>query len=109
MRPQSDEPPLDVRIAELAERQHGVVSVMQFEALGLGGRGVRHRVAAGRLHRIYRGVYAVGHPLLSSKGSYMAAVLACGSGAVLSHRCAADLHGLRDYNGARFDVTVPRR
>jgi hypothetical protein len=78
--------PLDVRIAQLADRQHGVVSLGQFEAQGLSASAVRMRVAAGRLHRVYRGVYAVGRGRLDLRGRRMAAVLACGPGAVLSHR-----------------------
>src|SRR3954470_8884017 len=85
-RPESDQPPLERAIAALAEIQHGAVALYQLIALGLSERAVRHRVAAGRLHRIHRGVYAVGHPLLTREGRFMAAVLACGAGAVLSHR-----------------------
>jgi predicted transcriptional regulator of viral defense system len=88
------DPPLDAAIAELATRQHGVVALAQLTALGLGPSGARDRVASGRLHRIHRGVFAVGHPLLGRRGRLMAAVLACGPGAVLSHRSAAALHGL---------------
>ena len=64
-----------------------------------GGRGrrkdaCRGRVTPGRLHRVYRGVYAVGHPRLSNEGRWMAATLACGEGAALSHRSAAELWAL---------------
>lgn len=65
-------------------------------------------MAKGNLHRLYRGVYAVGHSRITWKGRYMAAVLACGEGAVLSHRPAARLLGLRASAG-RLDVTVPGR
>jgi very-short-patch-repair endonuclease len=68
---------------------------------------VAHRVRAGRLHRIHRGVYAVGHPGLSNEGRWMAAVLACGEGAVLSHRSAAELWGLLKVGNGPIDVTVP--
>jgi predicted transcriptional regulator of viral defense system len=61
-------------IAELATRQHGVVSLEQPRALGLGARGVQHRATMGKLHRVHRGVYAVGHRLLSADGRRMAAV-----------------------------------
>jgi predicted transcriptional regulator of viral defense system len=81
-------PGLDRRLAELAASQHGVVSLAQVRALGLGARGVQQR-SRGKLHRVHRGVYAVGHRLLSADGFRMAAVLACGPGAVLSHRSAA--------------------
>ena len=66
--------------------------------------------AAGRLHRIHHSVYSlVPRELLKREGLYMAAVLACGPGAVLSHRSAAALHGLRDCGPRKIEVTVPRR
>jgi hypothetical protein len=71
--------------------------------------GVRKRAHTGRLHRIHRGVYALTpRPLVSREGRWMAAVLACGPRAVLSHRSAAHLHGLRPSGRARIDVLVPR-
>ncbi len=98
--------PVDLQIVRLAERQHGVVSLRQLQALGLGAGAIEHRIATGRLHRIHRGVYAVGRPSLTRKGHWMAAVLACGPGAVLSHRSAAALWQLRE-DGWKTDVTVP--
>ena len=86
---------VDAEIARLAERQHGVVATRQLAALGLARGGVARRAQAGRLHRIHRGVYAVGHPVLTVDGRRMAAVLAAGPGAVLSHRSAAALWDLR--------------
>ena len=100
---------LEGAIAALAGRQHGVVALPQLVGLGLQARAVRARVTAGRLHRVYPGVYAVGHPLLTAEGRWMAAVLACGHGALLSHRSAAVLWGLREGGGARVDVTTARR
>jgi hypothetical protein len=97
--------PLDAAIAALAARQHGVVALAQLEALGLGRSGARDRVASGRLHRVHGGVFAVGHPLLTRRGRLMAAVLACGEGAALSHRSAAALRGLRTAERAGIDVT----
>jgi hypothetical protein len=92
------------------ERQAGVAGLAQLVALGLGGTAVRKRAQAGRLHRLYRAVYALTPPsLLSLKGRYLAAVLACGPGAALSHRSAADLHGLRRTDRAPIDVIVPGR
>jgi len=70
---------------------------------------VRSRVEAGRLHRVHESVFAVGHPLLTKKGRYMAAVLACGPRALLSHRKAADLWGVLPTAGAQIDVTCPPR
>ena len=100
------EHPLDRTIARLATRQHGVVARRQLEAIGLGRGAVAHRVAAGRLHRVHRGVYAVGHPVLTVDGRRMAAVLATGPGAALSHASAAALWEIRPTSATRIDVTV---
>jgi predicted transcriptional regulator of viral defense system len=105
--PQSDGPPRDVQISRLAERQHGVISLHQLQFYGLSPRAVRDRVAAGRLTRIHRGVYAVGHGRLTLRGHWMAAVLAYGPTVVLSHRSAAALHGIRRTNPAQRRVTLP--
>ena len=67
------------------------------------------RAAAGRLHRIHQGVYAVGHPVLTVNGRRMAAVLAAGPGAVLSHASAAALWEIRRSAAARIDVSVRTR
>jgi very-short-patch-repair endonuclease len=99
--------PLDAEIAALAERQHGVVALRQLRELGLSARAVSHRAARGRLHRIHRGVYAVGHPKLTGYGHWMAAVLACGPDAALSHRSAAGLWGLRPDNRRKSDISLP--
>jgi hypothetical protein len=101
--------PADWLVAELAARQHGVVARRQLLALGVGSNGVDMRVAAGRLHRIHRGVYCVGHSLLSIKGHWMAAVLACGDGAILSHRCAAANFGILAKPSGNIDVIALRR
>jgi very-short-patch-repair endonuclease len=100
---------IDRAIVALAARQHGVISLAQLLALGLSERAVHARVAAGRLHRIHQGVYAVGRPDVTIKGKWMAAVLACGDGALLSHQSAATLHGLLNARAGRIHVTVPRR
>jgi predicted transcriptional regulator of viral defense system len=99
----------DAAVALLAERQHGIVSLQQLSEFGLLPSAVRERVRSGRLHRVHRGVYAVGHAALTGRGRWMAAVLACGDGAVLSHRSAAVLWGLREGSGTRIDVTAARR
>jgi predicted transcriptional regulator of viral defense system len=98
---------VDAEIAALAARQHGVITTRQLAALGLGQRAVSHRAAAGRLHRVHRGVYAVGHPILTANGHRMAAVLACGPGAALSHASAAALWELRATRATRINVSVP--
>src|ERR1700761_893540 len=81
----------DRRIAAIAGRQHGVVTVEQLAEAGIDKDGVAWRVRTGRLHRLHRGVYAVGHRSLSWRGRWLAAVLAVGDGAVLSHSSAAAL------------------
>ena len=86
-----------------------MVALHQLVALGLSAKAVRGRTEAGRLHRVHHGVYAVGHPLLTAEGRWIAAVLACGDRALLSHRSAAILWDLREGGGARVDVTTPRR
>jgi very-short-patch-repair endonuclease len=98
----------DAAIAVLAGRQHGVVGRGQLAALGLGRRAIGHRLESGRLLPMHRGVYAVGHHKVSYKGWYMAAVLAVGADAVLSHRSAADLWGIRRTSRRRVDVSVER-
>jgi very-short-patch-repair endonuclease len=106
MRHQSANP--DREIAEIAARQYGVVSIAQLREVGLDKSAVKRRTLAGRLHRIHRGVYAVGHRHLAAEGRWMAAVLACGAGAVLSHRAAATAWGLLpDQVSAPVDVSVP--
>jgi hypothetical protein len=100
--------PFDRSVAALAERQHGVISRAQLRALGLRDTAISERAASGRLHRVHHGVYAVGHPALAARGVWMAAVLACGPGAVLSHAAAAALWELRASAATRIDVTVHR-
>jgi very-short-patch-repair endonuclease len=98
----------DADIATLAASQHGVVARRQLATLGLSLDAIDHRVAMGRLHVVHRGVYAVGHRALTRDGRWMAATLAGGDGAVLSHRSAAALWGMRDGSPACADVTIPR-
>jgi very-short-patch-repair endonuclease len=100
---------LDVAMARLAERQHGVVARRQLLGLGIGRRAIGNRLSAGRLHPIHRGVYAVGHRVLPPRGRWMAAVLAGGPGAVLSHRSAGSLWGMLRSARAVTDVTNVRR
>lgn len=97
----------DALIARLAERQHGVVSLAQLRGAGLSIGAINSRVRAGRLHRLHRGVFAVGHRRLTRAGHWMAAVLALGDGAVLSHVSAAALWELRPSSATAIHVTVP--
>ena len=99
----------DHSIGELAGRQHGVVTLAQLQALGLTRAAVEGRLRRGRLLRLYRGVYAVGHLALTENGRLIAAVYACGAGALLSHRSAGALHGLLRFDSSRIEVTVAAR
>jgi hypothetical protein len=105
----AEQPPDDSRLAKLAGRQHGVVARSQLRWLGFSSQAIKTLVARARLHRISRGVYAPGHKRLTAKGRWMAGVLACGPGAVLSHAEAAALHDLRQIGSGPVNVTAPRR
>lgn len=72
--------PPDALIARMAGRQYGVISIAQLRRAGVSEDAVRGRVLSGRLHRVHRGVYAVGHLALPLEGRCMAAVLALGGG-----------------------------
>jgi putative AbiEi antitoxin of type IV toxin-antitoxin system/uncharacterized protein DUF559/transcriptional regulator with AbiEi antitoxin domain of type IV toxin-antitoxin system len=96
----------DLRISADATAQGGVVSLGQLEAAGLGQRGASHRARRGQLHRVHHGVYAVGHRSLGRVGLLRAALLACGEGALVSHKTSAALWGLSDKQPVLIDVTV---
>jgi very-short-patch-repair endonuclease len=96
----------DERISERASGQEGVVSWEQLRDAGLTPKAIRHRVANARLHVIHYKVYAVGHDRLTPDGRFMAAVLAGGVDAYVSHRAAAALWGIRPYSGRVVDVTT---
>ena len=83
------------------------MSRRQLGALGFSAHGIAERVRTGRL--IPCGVHAVGHDRLTSQGQWLAAVIACGRGAVLSHLAAAQLWEIRQSSAAVTDVTVPSR
>jgi very-short-patch-repair endonuclease/predicted transcriptional regulator of viral defense system len=106
-RNQLHQPHLETRIVELAERQHGVITLPQLQFVGLSKSAVSRRAVVRRLHRVHRGVYAIGRPQLTMHGRWMAAVLACGAGALLSRRSAAGLSGLRRDERHATDVCVP--
>jgi predicted transcriptional regulator of viral defense system len=92
-----------------ARTRHGVVTTRELGAFGLGPAAVSRRAAEGRLFRQHRGVYSVGRPDLTAAGHRMAAVLACGPTAVLSHRSSAAQHGLLTDGRPIEDVTIPGR
>jgi hypothetical protein len=106
MRPRDDTP--EFRVADLAARRYGVVTRAEMRLAGLTDAAMARRIAAGRLHRVQPGVYAVGHTAISLHGRWLAAVLACGEGALLSHRSAAALWGMLPTSAPRIDVLVPR-
>src|SRR3954447_20984747 len=97
---------VEQELAELARRQHGVVARRQLLARGFTASAIARRVEAQRLQPVHAGVYAVGHPLLSHYGRWMAAVLACGPGAALGYGSAAALWDLRRGVPARIEVVV---
>jgi len=97
----------DAPIADLATRQHGLVTRPQLMAMGIGPDAIDRRIAARRLHPIHRGVFAVGHRVRTRESTWMAAVLAAGPDAVLAFRSAAALWGIRQ--GSRLEVIAPRR
>lgn len=92
---------------EVARRQYGVVGRGQLVALGLSRRAIQHRIERGRLHPVLRGVYAVGRGELTRNGRLMAAVLACGPGASLTHSSAATLWGIFGEQPGPIEVAVP--
>jgi very-short-patch-repair endonuclease len=99
----------DKRIARIASRQYGAISTAQLRQAGLDKAAVGRRVRAGRLHKLHRGVYAVGHIAPSNERRWMAGVLALGDGAVLSHRSAAALWELLPPTDGPVDLSLPSR
>jgi hypothetical protein len=102
-------PRLDARVAQLATLQHGVVTSAQLAQLGLGRSGISKRVENGSLHRVHRGVYAVGHPRLADRGLWIAAVLAAGEGAALAGLSAAALWRISRWVPDEIHVIAPRK
>jgi hypothetical protein len=92
----------------LARRQHGVVTRRDLLGLGFSPKAIRHRLATGRLRPVARGVYTVGWPLTDRKQGWMAAVLICGQGALLSHGSAAALWGIGPEGEGPVDVSIGR-
>jgi len=95
-------------LADLADAQHGVVARWQLIDRGVRRGAIESRIQRGHLHRVHQGVYAVGRRTLDRRGRMMAAVLACGPGAVLSHRSAGELWGIVPGRQARPEVTCER-
>ncbi len=95
----------DIRVAEVAARQHGVVSYAQLRVAGLTRDAIAHRSTHGRLTRLHHGVYLAG-PITDSFTELSAALLACGPTAALSHHAAAALWELRPPRPGPIHVTV---
>jgi len=100
----------DAAIAALADHQHGVVARRQLVELGVDRSAIDRRLARRLLVPLHRGVFAVGHRRLAIEGRWLAGVLACGDGAVLSHRDAAALHAMRKApDSKKVSVSTPAR
>lgn len=99
--------PSEHDLARLAAAQHNVVSGSQLRELGFSSWSIQRRVQLGRWHRLFRDVFALGTPLLSAHGRLLAAALACGPHALVSHRAAAHIWGLARFPGIE-EVTVGR-
>jgi very-short-patch-repair endonuclease len=98
---------LDELVAALGSGQGDAVSHRQLLEAGVSAKAIRWLVRRGRLHRRHHGVYSVGRADLQPEGVWWAAVLACGPGALLSHRCAAAHDGTINTAQSVVDVTVP--
>jgi Protein of unknown function (DUF559)/Transcriptional regulator, AbiEi antitoxin len=99
----------DWPLSKLAESQDGVASLDQLRNIGVTQRTAEYRASRGRLHRVHRGVYAVGHLSIGRLGALRAAALACGDGAVISHGTAAAFYDLGDHWPVLIDVTGGRQ
>src|SRR5262249_4272211 len=87
--------------------QHGVITHRQLISLGMSRYAVSARARQGRLHRLHQGIYAVGHRAPSRERDCMAAVLACGEEAALSHLSAAVHWALLPPAGGPIDASGP--
>src|SRR6187200_560840 len=94
-------------VAEVATAQGGAVSLDQLREAGVSTRNASHLASDGRIHRIHRGVYTIGHRSITRRTHLRAALLTGGEGAVLSHGTAAAVHRLWDKPPHLIDVTVP--
>jgi len=81
----------DRLVSAIASRQRGLITHQQLVAAGLGRGAIGHRIARGRLHPLYRGVYLVGHTVPVALAREQGALLACGHAAMLSHESAGVL------------------
>ena len=100
---------LDRIVGDVAAAQHGLTTLAQLRGIGVTPRMVESRVRRGFLIRLYRGVFAVGHAPITDEARWLAAVLACGPDAVLSHGQAGALWRVRSTLSPRIDVTARTR
>lgn len=105
--PQSADRGLDPAIAARARRQLHLITLAELREAGLSARGVRSRVARGRLHRVHRGVFCIHPPPLSVRQRYLAAVFACGPGSLLSDSSAAHHLGIAENAAGIIHITNP--
>jgi very-short-patch-repair endonuclease len=98
--------PRDVFVALRAAEQEGVIATWQLREIGLSKGAIQVRVRNGHLHRVYIGVYAVGHPAISLNGRLLGAVLACGETAALTHYSAGTVDGYLTWDDRYPEVTV---
>ncbi len=105
--PERDKPTArDIAVARFAARQHGVLSVDELRACGLSLKAISVRANNGRLHPLHRAVYAVGHGNPTRDGWMLAAVKACGDGAVLCLWSAAAAQNIIEWEDRYPDVVV---
>jgi very-short-patch-repair endonuclease len=102
-----ESPTRDAKLAVLAAKQHGVVAYRQLIAIGFMRGAIQHRLLTKRLHGMYKGVYSVGYPAETAEAWEMAAVLACGRGAVVSHWTAVSRWELLRPTRGYVHVSVP--
>ena len=100
---------IDVKIARVAARQCGVVTRRQLLRIGLRPSSIDERIASGKLHPVHRGVYLVGHSVPPFGAREMGAVLACGDGAVVSNRTAAEMFEWLEPDGGPVHISIPGR
>src|SRR5688500_3385830 len=108
MAPPTVQPSL-AEVLAVADRQHGLVTHAHLRAVGLTPEAIRHRRRNGRLHQVRRGVYALGTPRITLQAQRLAAVLACGPGAALSHDSAAALYCIQSARRGPIHVSVPAK
>ncbi len=102
----SQSEPVDAKIARIAARQFGLITLVQLFALGLTYTEVRRRVQKGRLFPLHRGVFAVGRPDVAPRGHLRAALLTVTNDAFLTHRTSLAVQGLRTIDTRNIELTV---